>query len=164
MKKRTESYQDLKPGLHTVKGGRYADETSVHIRDHLRKTEDVIKALRKDLDRYRSQNVDLLRERNDLSRLIDRLESNQRDRDSLQNEMGFIKNERDRLAREIDPLQAENERLAEHCARLEASLAEERRQREQAQQVIVSLEEQISELESMVDLLRDHDSFASHEE
>ena len=164
MKKRNESYQDLKVAVHPAAAARRRDETSDHIRDHLRKTEDVIKALRQDLDRYRSQADDLQRERDDLSRLVGRMESGQRDRDALQSEVEFTRVERDRLAHVLEPLQAENERLAEHCARLEASLVEERRQREQAQQVIVYLEEQIRELESMVDLLRDHDSFEEEEE
>jgi chromosome segregation ATPase len=159
MKKRTESYQDLKAGVHPAAAGRYSDETSGHIRDHLRKTEDVIRALRKDLERYRSRADELLRERDDLSRLVGRMEDGQRDWDALQGEVRLVRSERDRLSRDIEPLQADNERLAGHCARLEASLAEERRQREQAQRVIVYLEEQIRELESMVDLLRDHRSF-----
>ncbi len=164
MKKRNESFRDLRVAIHPAARGRLNEETSGHIREHLRKTEDVIKTLRKDLDLYRSQAGELQRERDDLSRLLGQAEYGQRDRDALESEVGFVRAERDRLAEVLEPLQAENERLAEHCRLLEASLAEERRQREQAQQVIVYLEEQIRELEAMVDLLRDHESFLDEDE
>ena len=142
---------------------RYSDDAYGRIRDDLRKTEEVIRALKAELDHQRTQSEQLGREREKIPGLLGRLESGEREITGLKGEIRLIQNDRERLNQEIALLKKDNERLTERNAQLEAALSEEKRQREQSHQVIVYLEAQIQQLESMLEMLRDHASFKNNE-
>ncbi len=132
---------------------------SMNVQEHLRATEKIIRALRKDLDYYRSQHDALLKERNDLLRAMTRLEKQRDARDGLELELRFTRDERDRLTRALSEFQRENEKSASRCDRLEADLADERRIRGEEQEAIIYLEAQIEQRESIVELLRAREEF-----
>jgi len=129
------------------------------IQTHLRATEEVLRALKKDLDYYRGQHGSILRERNDLLGLVGRLETVRGERAEQDCEQGFLREERDKLAEVFERLQKNHEQLIDRYGRLEAELAAERKQHADALEIIVYLESQIEQLTAMVEMLRDHEQF-----
>jgi len=137
---------------------------SANIREQLRATEEFIRALKQDLDYYRTHNDELLEERGELLGTLSRMDALKGERTERENEVSLLKSERDRLAGALRSLEEANEELKHRCLVLETALAAERKRCREAQEVIVCLEEQIVQLESIVDLLREHEELRRAEE
>lgn len=136
---------------------------SGNIREQLRTTEEFIRALKRDLAHYRSQNQELLEERGELLGTLSRLDALKGERTERENELNMLKDERDRISGVLRSLEEEHVELKHRCQLLEAALVAERKKRQEAQDVIVCLEEQIVQLESIVDLLREHEELRKSE-
>lgn len=137
---------------------------SGNIREQLKTTEEFIRALKRDLAYYRAQNEELLEERGGLLVTLSRLDALKGERTERENELHLLKNERDRLSGVLRGLEEEHAELKHRCQVIEAALLAERKRRREAQDVIVCLEEQIVQLESIVDLLREHEELRKAEE
>lgn len=134
------------------------------LKDYIRKTEGIIRALKNDLDFYRAQNDTLNAERSKQLKVLARGDYLLRDDEGLAGDLRFLGNERDRLAAEVHPLQQENRQLKARCAELETALTDARRKYEEAQQVVAYLEGQIEQIESVVELLVEHKRFMKNAE
>jgi chromosome segregation ATPase len=138
---------------------RVADVVAGPIHDHLRMTEEIIQVLRKEVSHYRKQNDALITERNQLLKSLTQLQAIHGVRDDLVKDLSLTRDDRDRLAATIRTLREENQELDLRCSRIEADLAEERHKHAQARELIVCLEEQISQLEAIANMLRGHEEF-----
>ncbi len=134
-----------------------------YVRDRIRETEKVIKTLRSDLSYYRDQNNEMANERNSLLQQISEKGSANKDLSQMENDLRLVESDKDRLLGALGPLESENRKLSDRCARLEADLLDSREKHAEAQEVIVFLESQIKQLESMVEMLRDHNQFMKGE-
>lgn len=137
---------------------------SGNIREQLKTTEEFIRALKRDLAHYRSQNDELLDERGHLLGTLSRLDALKGERTERENELKLLKDELDRISDALRSLEEERAELKHRCQVIEAALVAERKRRQEAQDVIVCLEEQIVQLESIVDLLREHEELRRAEE
>lgn len=135
-----------------------------NIREQLKTTEEFIRALKRDLAHYRAQNDELLEERGHLLGTLSRLDALKGERTERKNELSLLKDERDRLSGALRNLEEKHAELKHRCQVLEAALLAERKRRQEAQDVVVCLEEQIVQLESIVDLLREHEELRKAEE
>jgi chromosome segregation ATPase len=138
--------------------------SSANIREQLLATEKLIRALKQDLDYYRSQNDELIEERGDLLKTLSRLDALKGERSDRENDLSFMKSERDQLAVALRGLEETNQELEHRCLVLETALAAERKKHQEAQDVIVCLEEQIVQLESIVELFRENEELRKAEE
>jgi len=138
--------------------------SSANIREQLLATEKLIRALKQDLDYYRSQNDELIEERGNLLETLSRLDALKGERSDRENELNFTKSERDQLAGALRSLEETNQELEHRCLVLETALAAERKKHQEAQDVIVCLEEQIVQLESIVELFRENEELRKAEE
>ena len=134
-----------------------------YVRNRIRETEKVVRSLKSDLSYYRDQNNEMANERNSLLQQISKTGSYNKDLSQLENDLRLITSDRDRLLDMIDPLEDENRKLSDRCTHLEASLLDSREKHAEAQEVIVFLESQIKQLESMVEMLREHNHFMKGE-
>jgi SMC interacting uncharacterized protein involved in chromosome segregation len=137
---------------------------SGNIREQLKTTEEFIRALKRDLAHYRAQNDELLEERGALLGTLSRLDALKGERTERESELSLLKDERDRISGALRSLEEEHAEMKHRCQVLEAALVAERKRRQEAQEVIVYLEEQIVQLESIVDLLREHEELRKAEE
>jgi chromosome segregation ATPase len=135
-----------------------------NIREQLKTTEEFIRALKRDLAHYREQNDELLEERGELLGTLSRLDALKGERTERDNELSLLKDERDRISGALRNLEEEHAELKHRCQVLEAALVAERKRRQEAHEVIVYLEEQIVQLESIVDLLKEHEELRKAEE
>jgi chromosome segregation ATPase len=138
--------------------------TSANIREQLLATEKLIRTLKQDLEYYRSQNEELIEERGDLLKTLSRLDALKAERSDRENELSFAKSERDKIAGALRGLEKSNQELNHRCLVLETALAAERKKHQAAQEVIVCLEEQIVQLESIVELFRENEELRKAEE
>lgn len=129
------------------------------VRDQLRKTEEVIRALRTDLDDFRRRADSLSSERDELVALLSRSREGISQQTQLVGERNLLASERERLAGLLDRLERENQELRERCEMLELELANTRMQAEESREIIVYLETQVEQLEAMVRELREHNLF-----
>lgn len=124
------------------------------IKGQLSTSEQLIEALKKQLAECRERNKALVQERNDLMKSIAQIDASRALRDGQEGQA------RRQQRREADSsrqaLQRENEELSRRCLELEETLADRRREAAEAVEEIACLEEQVSQLQSMVDLLCEH--------
>ncbi len=137
---------------------------SGNIREQLRTTEEFIRALKSDLAHYRTQNDELLEERGELLGTLSRMDALRGERTEQDNELSLLISERDRISGALRNLEADHQEQKHYCQVLESALVAERKKRQEAQEVIVCLEDQIVQLESIVDLLREHEELRKAEE
>jgi chromosome segregation ATPase len=147
-----------------TKSGAVTVLPSANIREQLRATEEFIRALKQDLNYYRTQTKDLQEERGELLGTLSRMDALKGERTEQENEQSLLKSERDRLSKALRSIEAANEELKHRCLVLETALVAERKRCQETQEVIVCLEEQIAQLESIVDLLREHEEIRRAEE
>jgi len=127
-----------------------------YVRDRLRETEKVIKTLKTDLVYYRLQNTQIVKERNDLLRLLSQKEALGDKQSRLEGDFRLVRSERDRLGEELSRIREEHKELQDRCSWLEAALADEHEKCSETLEVVVCLEAQIEQLESMVEMLLEH--------
>jgi len=113
-----------------------------------------MRKLSADLARWRQRCGELQRERDQLLATISssEVERAQSSQEALQWQV--LQAERDRLQQSLEALQQENQRLVQECARITRDLDEEQRRRLTIQVEVACLEEQVSHLQCMLDLLR----------
>ncbi len=137
---------------------------TANIREQLLATEKLIRALKQDLDYYRIQNDELIEERGDLLETLSRIDALKDERSDRESELSFARGERDRLSVALSSQEKANDELKHRCLVLETALAAERKKHQEAQEVIVCLEEQLVQLESIVELFREHEELRKAEE
>ncbi len=135
-----------------------------HIRDQLQTTAEIVRTLKKDLNYHRSQHDELLNEKKDLLKVISQIDGAKDQRSEMENELRLTKDERSRLANELHVFQKENEELIHRCSTLELALTQEQRKNEESKDVIMCLEAQVDQLESMVNMIREHKAFMKEED
>jgi chromosome segregation ATPase len=122
------------------------------IKHQLANSEQLIAALKSQLARCQERNRALIQERNDLARSLAQMETYPAELVTQAR-----RRPRDREAEEtVHALRQENEALSRRCAELEQTLAERRAELAGASEENACLEEQVSHLQSMVDLLCEH--------
>jgi len=129
------------------------------IKNHLEMTEKVIQQLKKERDYFRSRSNDVLKERDSVVAQLNQMQVQHYLNADLEGELTHIRMERDRIAQTLDPLQAENRELKQRCAQVEEELAQERKRLDDAHDIIMYLEAQIEEFESIVNLMQEHVKF-----
>jgi len=127
-----------------------------YVRDRLRETDRLIRTLKSDLGYYRSQNSEIVKERNNLLKLLSQKEALDQQQSQLEGDFRLLKKERDQLEDALGHLMDENKEILDRCSRLEAVLAHEREKHVESMEIIVCLEAQIEQLESMVEMLLEH--------
>jgi chromosome segregation ATPase len=127
-----------------------------HIRHRIRKTEEVIQSLKTDLVRTREQYQAVREERDDLKRRLSGRDVAQAERHQLMADFRLVTEERDQLIEAIEALQDESLSWMNRATELESMLVREQKKNAEAQEIILYLEAQIQELESMVRLLTEH--------
>ena len=150
MKKKTEGRPEgprTGPRLRTEDT---SDKPVDYIRSRLRETEKIIQGLRDELGFYRDRHGEAAREKNELLKFVSERQMRASEQARLVSDYNVIETERDRLLESVTLLSAENKKLKKTCAELDAALRDERQKHMEAQEVIVYLEAQIEQLESMV--------------
>lgn len=110
-------------------------------------------ALRQDLARYREENERLTKQCNRLDRTELSLDVSRLELSELSSRSQADAVEKQRLETLVRTLEKENSELASRCEDLESSIVHERESRSLAKLEIRTLQEQVDQLESMVDLL-----------
>ena len=134
-----------------------------YIRSRLRETEKVINGLKDELNYYREQHSEVSREKNELLKFVSQRQMLKSEQVRLESDFNVVESERDKLREAALELQAENKKLKRACVELEAALTKEQNKHLEAQEVIVYLEAQIEQLESMVEMLKEHTRFMKEE-
>ena len=129
------------------------------IQRYVRSTENALHSLKKDLEYYRTNNSQLIKERNEQLRMLTHIERDRGNRTDMQEELRLLHRERSHTTTALGSLQDENQRLREQCALLEGELANQRRRYLETQEIIAYFEVQFEELERVIQLLKEHGEF-----